>query len=118
MGVEFLQSTTEQHDQVHRLIETLRASGEKSPELLVEPDGLEVPCPPRARRPPATTDSLLELFQHKSKIPLDAFLEKMKEQRQALEILGNRDAAGRGLEPEKVLLMDPVAAFLLALGIC
>jgi len=86
MGVEFLQSTSEQHDQVHRLIETLRARGEKSPELLVEPDGLEGALPAESKTLPAITDSLLELFHHKSKIPLDAFLEKMKEQRQALEI--------------------------------
>ena len=81
MGVEFLQSTTQQHDQVHRLIETLRAIGEKSPELLVEPDGLEA----AAADAPAGDDALVELFRHKSQIPLDAFLEQMREQRQILE---------------------------------
>src|ERR1700722_7895963 len=41
MGVEFLQTTTEQRDQVHRMITPLRANGDKIPELQVEPEGLE-----------------------------------------------------------------------------
>jgi len=83
MGVEFLQSTTQQHDQVHQLIETLRANGEKSPELLVEPEGLERGSPKDTPALlPATDDALLDLFRHKTQIPLDSFLEQMREQRQ------------------------------------
>ena len=87
MGVEFLQSTTQQHDQVHRMIETLRASGEKSPELLVEPEGLESVAGGEgsAHSHPVTDDALLDLFRQKTPIPLDAFLEQMREQRQILE---------------------------------
>jgi hypothetical protein len=86
MGVEFLQSTTQQHDQVHQLIETLRANGEKSPELLVEPEGLERGSPKDTPALlPATDDALLDLFRHKTQIPLDSFLEQMREQRQLSE---------------------------------
>ena len=87
MGVEFIQSTTQQHDQVHRLIETLRASGEKSPELLVEPEGLESATSGdgAANSSSVTDDALLDLFRQKAQIPLDAFLEQMREQRQILE---------------------------------
>ncbi len=87
MGVEFIQATSRQHDQVHHLIETLRASGEKSPELLVEPDGLETPSPNEGSTdsPTGPEDALLDLFRHKSEIPVDAFLEQMREQRQTLE---------------------------------
>jgi CheY-like chemotaxis protein len=85
MGVEFLKSTSEQNDQVHRLIETLRANGEKSPELLVEPEGLEPSAGEGSElHLPATDDALLDLFRH-TKIPLDAFLEQMREQRQTVE---------------------------------
>ena len=84
MGVEFIQATTQQHDHVHQLIETLRASGEKSAELMVEPDGLEATVPDASSLPP-TEDTLLELFRHKTQIPLDAFLARMREQRQTLE---------------------------------
>lgn len=85
MGVEFLQSTPQQHDQVRHLIETLRANGEKSPELMVEPDGLEATSSANNEALLATGDTLLDLFRHKSKVPLDAFLEQMREQRQTLE---------------------------------
>src|SRR5882672_4262345 len=85
MGVEFLQSTSRQHDQVHQLIETLRVNGEKSPELLVEPEGLETPSPVDGTPASPADDALLDLFRHKTQIPLDAFLEQMREQRQILE---------------------------------
>ncbi len=87
MGVEFLQATSRQHDKVRELIETLRANGEKSPELLVEPDGLEASAPADAPTdsPIAPEDALLDLFRHKSQIPVDAFLAQMREQRHALE---------------------------------
>jgi c-di-GMP-binding flagellar brake protein YcgR len=83
MGVEFLQATIEQHARVHRMIETLRATGEKSPQLLVEPEGMETSLPVEdATSPhPATDDALLDLFRHKSQVPLDSFLEQMREQR-------------------------------------
>lgn len=85
MGVEFLQSTNKQHDQVHRLIETLRANGEKSAELLVEPDGLEGTSPGESTPASETEDALLDLFRQKSQISLEAFLQQMREQRQTLE---------------------------------
>jgi c-di-GMP-binding flagellar brake protein YcgR len=87
MGVEFLQATSRQHDKVHQLIETLRDNGEKSPELLVEPDGLEASSPGEnsTDSPLRTEDALLDLFRHKSQIPVDAFLKQMREQRHSLE---------------------------------
>jgi c-di-GMP-binding flagellar brake protein YcgR len=88
MGVEFIQTTPEQHEHVHQMIETLRANGDKSPELQVEPDGLETSAPgesPIEPQVPGTEDSLLELFRHKSHIPVDAFLEQLREQRHTLE---------------------------------
>ncbi len=69
---------------MHQLIETLRATGEKSPELLVEPEGMESSLPVEGSVPLATEDALLDLFRHKSQIPLHSFLEQMREQRQTL----------------------------------
>jgi len=85
MGVEFIQTTPQQHDQVHRMIEKLRASGSKSPELQVEPEGLESPTG-EAPEPqvPGIEDPLVELFRYKAQIPVEAFLEQMREQRQTL----------------------------------
>ena len=93
MGVEFLQTTTEQRDQVHRMITTLRANGDKSPELQVEPDGLETSLPGHgvamfqssATEVPGNEDALVDLFRHKFQVPVDTFLQEMREQRQAVE---------------------------------
>jgi c-di-GMP-binding flagellar brake protein YcgR len=93
MGVEFLQTTPERHDQVHRMITTLRANGDKSPEIQVEPDGLETPSPDGslAKSPASATgvsgrdDTLVDLFRHKFQVPVETFLQQMREQRQAVE---------------------------------
>jgi len=58
MGVEFLQSTPEQQTQVRQMIETLRAAGE-SPELHVEPDGLEVAYDDRPAPSPTPASEVL-----------------------------------------------------------
>jgi c-di-GMP-binding flagellar brake protein YcgR len=88
MGVEFIQATSEQHDHVHQMIETLRANGDKSPELQVVPDGLETSLPGQSSvepQVPGTEDALLELFRHKSQAPVENFLEQMREQRHTME---------------------------------
>jgi DNA-binding response OmpR family regulator len=103
MGVEFLQSTTEQRDHVHRMITTLRTNGDKSPELQVEPDGLETALPDSfARFQVVATqasgteangsnegltaeDALVDLFRHKYQVPVESFLQQMREQRQGVE---------------------------------
>jgi c-di-GMP-binding flagellar brake protein YcgR len=93
MGVEFLQTTPEQRDQVHRMITTLRANGDKSPEIQVEPDGLETPSrdgnlatsPASATDVSGTDDTLVDLFRHKFQEPVETFLKQMREQRQAVE---------------------------------
>ena len=87
MGVEFVQTTPQQRDQVHHLIDALRASGSKSPELQVLPDGLEPPAPDNPAEPqvPGTEDALVELFRYKAQVPVETFLEQMREQRQTLE---------------------------------
>ena len=98
MGVEFLQTTTEQRDQVLRMITTLRANGDKSPALQVEPDGLETPLPDdglatfqasgtqaSATEVSGTEDTLVDLFRHKFQVPVETFLQQMREERQSVE---------------------------------
>jgi len=92
MGVEF-QTTPEQRDHVHRVITTLRANGDKSPEIQVEPNGLETPSPDGslATSPASlgkvsvTDDTLVDLFRHQFQVPVESFLQQMREQRQAVE---------------------------------
>jgi hypothetical protein len=93
MGVEFLQHTTKQHDQAQRMITALRANEDKSPELQVEPDGLETSSPEdgvdmfqsSATEVPGDEDALVDLFRHKFEVPVETFLKQMREQRQAVK---------------------------------
>ena len=93
MGVEFLQTTTEQHDRVHRMITTLRANGDKSPAIQVEPDGLETRSQDEglaefqtsATEVSGTEDTLVDLFRQKFQAPVETFLKQMRKQRQAAE---------------------------------
>ncbi|HKM49462.1 MAG TPA: PilZ domain-containing protein [Terriglobales bacterium] len=93
MGVEFLQTTTEQRNQVLRMITTLRANGDKSPQLLVEPDGLETPASDdnvdmfqsSKTEVSGTEDTLVDLFRNQFQVPVETFLEQMREQRQSMD---------------------------------
>ena len=110
MGVEFLQTTAEQRDHVHRMITILRANPDRSPELLVEPQGLETSFgdgdPGRLQiaasqisetqasstlasavtaSDGASDDALVDLFRNKFQVPVDSFLQQMRAQRQAVE---------------------------------
>ncbi len=103
MGVEFLQSTAEQRDQVLRMIKTLRTNGDKSPDLQVEPDGLETSSPEESvamflssgsdasadkafgTEVSGSEDTLVDLFRQKFQMPVESFLQQMREQRQSTE---------------------------------
>jgi hypothetical protein len=102
MGVEFLQTTTEQREQVRRMITALRENGSKSPEIQVEPDGLETSSPGEsvamvqtfasqfsATQAPAagsgSEDTLVDLFRYQFQAPVEIFMHHMREQRQSSE---------------------------------
>jgi hypothetical protein len=100
MGVEFLQTTSEQRNHVHRMITTLRTNGDRSPELQVEPEGLETPLPDNTfaafqvqatqakeaegdNEGPTADDALVVLFRQQFQVPVENFLQQMREQRQS-----------------------------------
>jgi len=93
MGVEFFQSTTEQREHAERMISMLRDNADKSPEVHVEPDGLEVSSPDdsmdafhaSAAKTSGTEDALVELFRRKFGMPVETFMEHMREQRGSVE---------------------------------
>jgi c-di-GMP-binding flagellar brake protein YcgR len=86
MGVEFIQATSEQREQAHQMIEALRSNQDQAPELQVAPDSLEtLPAGTEAAQAPGTYDALVDLFVHKSQVPVEVFLQQMEQQRQALE---------------------------------
>jgi DNA-binding response OmpR family regulator len=103
MGVEFLQTTGEQRDHVHQMITTLRTNGDKTPELLVEPEGLELQLTEGfgrfqivASQASGTEasgdnvvsggdDALVDLFRQQFQVPVENFLHQMREQRHPVE---------------------------------
>ncbi len=80
MGVEFLQTTPNQQDQVHQIIDALRSHGQDSLQLQVEPDALEMTAPETAL--PDTDDPLVDLFRTKAQVPIDIFLQEMQQHHQ------------------------------------
>ncbi|MBZ5654489.1 MAG: PilZ domain-containing protein [Acidobacteriia bacterium] len=87
MGVEFIQATPEQRDQVHQMVEYLRSNQERAPELQVAPEGLDTSTADTEAAESASTadDALVGLFRDKSQVPVEIFLQHMEQQRQALE---------------------------------
>jgi CheY-like chemotaxis protein len=111
MGIEFFQITNEQQGRVRRMISILSDSSGKSPEVFVVPDGMDrssnedhaasshvavthsseaarasadqTPAPKAAH----SEDALVDLFRHKFQVPVESFLEQMREQRQAVDAL-------------------------------
>ncbi|MFZ0798245.1 MAG: PilZ domain-containing protein [Terriglobales bacterium] len=90
MGVEFLRKTAEQREQAKQLITALRAKRD-TPELQVEPEGLERSsddCPAKAEastsKGSGTEDALVDLFRHNFQVPVETFLQQMRK-RQPVE---------------------------------
>lgn len=88
MGVEFTQTTPEHREAVEKFLEVLNENRTLSPELLVQPEGLE--SEPSQIKPIADTDDpLLQLFYGEA-LTAEQFHEAMRKQR------GNPPAATGG----------------------
>jgi CheY-like chemotaxis protein len=87
MGVEFTQKTREQKEAVDKFIQALMNNSGPGPQLLVEPDGLETDtaAPIQETSGEDVDDPLIELFQNKSNLPVEAFLSQLRSQRNAPE---------------------------------
>jgi c-di-GMP-binding flagellar brake protein YcgR len=79
MGVEFTQTTPGHREAVEKFLSVLNENRSLSPELLVEPEGLE--SEPNTSRPPADSDDpLLQLFYGEA-LTAEQFHEVMHKQR-------------------------------------
>jgi len=82
MGVEFTQTRSEQRDQIRHMIEALRAGG-GSPDVQVEPEGLESASLEEPLDPSLDSeDALVGLFRQQSQLPVEAFVQQMHQHRQ------------------------------------
>lgn len=84
MGVEFTQATIEHRTALEKFLGVLTENRDLSPELLVEPEGLEVEPRPISNCEAGTAESddpLLGLFLTQAALPADAFLAQLHKQR-------------------------------------
>jgi hypothetical protein len=79
MGVEFTQATPEHREAVEKFLQVLNENRTLSPELLVEPEGLESESS-QIRLITDTDDPLLQLFYGEA-LTADQFHEAMRKQR-------------------------------------
>jgi hypothetical protein len=84
MGVEFTQATPEQRAALEKFLGVLTENRALSPELLVEPEGLEPDSALASNREGTATetdDPLIGLFRNQSELPASAFLAQLHKQR-------------------------------------
>jgi DNA-binding NarL/FixJ family response regulator len=84
MGVAFTQATPEHRALLEKFLGLLTDNSGVLPELLVEPEGLEVDSSqssPVATAPGETEDALLGLFRNYAELPADLFLAELRKQR-------------------------------------
>jgi CheY-like chemotaxis protein len=83
MGVEFIRRTPEQRALLENFLSILTQKRDLLPEVLVEPDSLELDSADNSKTEAALQeeDALLELFRKQSSFPADAFLAELRKQR-------------------------------------
>ena len=83
MGVEFSQESSEQREKLEKFIQSLISSG-GSPEVFVEPEGLEEGEAPVPLPSQTSDDPLLSLFRSRAELSLDAFRLELRKQREGM----------------------------------
>jgi c-di-GMP-binding flagellar brake protein YcgR len=83
MGVEFTRNTDEQNQHVEKFLHTLMNSGQAAPDLMVEPQGLELFDPNIAIKSGAldSDDPLLHLFHRGATLSTEEFQQELQKQR-------------------------------------
>lgn len=91
MGLEFVQNTSLDREQVEQFVRHLQDNQDKNPEILVEPEGLEASAPPS--RVENRKDPLLELFKNKKDLMPQAFLDELHKHHIPVKALKHKAAA-------------------------
>src|SRR6202047_666882 len=82
MGIEFSQTTDPQRNDLEKFIQAMTNSNGSLPELLVEPEGLDIGEPVSVPKPgTGVEDPLLDLFRKKSDLPSADFQTELRKQR-------------------------------------
>ena len=80
MGVEFSQTTPEHRALLEKFLNLLTEHRDVMPELLVEPEGLDIESS-NTSSAGETEDALLGLFRNQAALPVDSFLAELRKQR-------------------------------------
>jgi c-di-GMP-binding flagellar brake protein YcgR len=89
MGVEFTKRTREHQTLLEKFLSVLTQNRELSPELLVEPEGLETEISASDMKGDAPVDdALLVLFRSQATLPPEEFLAELRKQRSAAAAAG------------------------------
>jgi hypothetical protein len=81
MGVEFSQTTAEHRALLEKFLKLLSENRDVLPELLVEPEGLEMEPTNALRIAADVDDTLLALFRSQAALPPDSFMAELRKQR-------------------------------------
>jgi hypothetical protein len=83
MGVEFTKNSPEHRAGLEKFLSLLHENRDVSPELMVEPEGLETEASsaPASRPPGEPDDTLLGLFHHQGLLPPEVFQAELRKQR-------------------------------------
>jgi hypothetical protein len=95
MGVEFTQTTAEHRALLEKFLSRLTENPHTSPELLVEPEGLETDVAQTLRTASDAGDlydPLLELFRNQAGLAADSFHAELRKQR-GLTVAGAANGA-------------------------
>ena len=84
MGIEFAQTTETQRNDLEKFIQAMTNTNGTLPELMVEPEGLEIGEVAAATKSGnGVEDPLLDLFRKKSDLPSATFQIELAKQRSA-----------------------------------
>jgi len=81
MGVEFTQTTPEHRASLETFLSKLSENPDTQPELLVEPEGLEIEFALDSSAADESKDPLLRLFRNQPGLSADSFMAELRKQR-------------------------------------
>ena len=87
MGVEFVQETSEESSKVAAFLDALRSSSSRTPQILVEPEQMDLDTLPNADAAKIEADELLALFVRRDELTQEEFLKELEAQRGGISAL-------------------------------
>ena len=97
MGVEFVQETPEESSKVAAFLDALRSSSSRTPQILVEPEQMDLDTLPNADAAKIEADELLALFVRRDELTQEEFLKELEAQRGGISALDKALAVSQAL---------------------